>query len=279
MVDYKLDIRLDDIDVAIASMPSVVYKYRAFSDLFHKKLLFEQELYFASANQLNDPFDASLPFNYNLTQLTPENIFLKHCELIRWYSPNLGETEVHERAFEAQREGLIFDEAHQDKFQKQLNYDVNRTFGIVSLSQIPNDILMWSHYSDSHKGFCVGLDLKYIFKNFGPKLHVSEMNYQTEIPQIDLFEDKVVYFIKLLATKSKHWQYEKEVRIIQRDYARKVLHITKAAVKEVYLGARMDQKLKFQVVEDVLKIYGDKVSVFDCSLSKTRFEVNYNRIA
>lgn len=273
----SLQLTESDIETTIRTMPEVLYKYRDYADLNHKKLLFNQELYFASANQLNDPFDGGITFRYKKEQLTAENIFRKTYLLLKDANPSWDETQLHSAAYELQRQDELLTGTEDEKFQHQVKSDLNRTFGIVSLSKIPNDLLMWAHYSKSHSGFCIGLEIRYVFKNFGPKLNLAEMIYREDMPEIDLFEHPVTFYAKLLGTKSFHWQYEKEVRLIRRGFVRRSLNITHAAVKEIYLGATMAVKEKLILIQKLKTVYPE-IKIFDCSLSKDRFEVKTDRI-
>ncbi|MBT2620300.1 DUF2971 domain-containing protein [Chryseobacterium sp. ISL-6] len=42
--------------------------------------------------------------------------------------------------------------------------NVNRNFGIYSLTTKNSNLLMWSHYGNSHKGFCIGFNTEKLFK-------------------------------------------------------------------------------------------------------------------
>lgn len=265
------------MDDSLNNMPEVLYKYRDIKNSFHKKLLFDRELYFTSADKFNDPFDASLPFKYDEEQLTEENIFLKYRSMLKAEHPSWDEGKIHVEAYAAQSKGLLKDEVHQEKFNEKLIDDINRIFGIVSLSENPTDILMWSHYANSHSGFCVGVDPKFIFKNFNPFISLNQIVYAKEIPRIDLFEDPIVYFIKILCTKSSHWKYEQEYRLVYRDFVNKSLDITEWAIKEVYLGAKMPFKEKASLIEELPKLYS-KIKIYDCSLSKSEFKVDVMQV-
>lgn len=45
------------------------------------------------------------------------------------------------------------------------NHAAGRNFGVLSLSELCNDVLMWAHYADSCSGICIGLtvDAKELF--------------------------------------------------------------------------------------------------------------------
>lgn len=82
------------------------------------------------------------------------------------------------------------------------------------------DTLMWAHYANSHKGFCV----KYKFSNdffcdFSSNEDkslrmISGMYYDDNI---DLTLDDFPDLNKAILTKSKNWEYEKEMRLLSFD--------------------------------------------------------------
>ncbi len=101
------------------------------------------------------------------------------------------------------------------------------TFGILCLSSIPNNLLMWGHYTDSHKGFVLELDETHPF--FNQKIdkndlirQVQKINYKEERPKIYLLDynpDNLNQFLeyiikKFFLIKSKEWEYENELRMI-----------------------------------------------------------------
>ncbi len=44
------------------------------------------------------------------------------------------------------------------QFRDQQVEFVSREIGLICLSAVPDDILMWAHYTDSHMGFVIGFD-------------------------------------------------------------------------------------------------------------------------
>lgn len=74
----------------------------------------------------------------------------------------------------------------------------------------PNHPLMWAHYADSHKGFCIEYEVD-------QEDSLWPVNYTTEPLQPSLYELLLCPYetlIRILTTKSMEWQYEKEVRLI-----------------------------------------------------------------
>jgi len=44
---------------------------------------------------------------------------------------------------------------HLDEFQE----DKKRRYAVLSLSRTNNNLLMWAHYCDCHRGFVIGFEL------------------------------------------------------------------------------------------------------------------------
>ena len=91
--------------------------------------------------------------------------------------------------------------------------------GIYSLSKTYSDELLWAHYANNHKGFCIEYDYdvlvnKMTFCNFYP----FPVDYSEKPPQIDLNDllskDNIIMLKKIAGIKSKRWSYEEEIRII-----------------------------------------------------------------
>lgn len=76
------------------------------------------------------------------------------------------------------------------------------------LTPVPDSMLMWSHYSDRHRGICLEFDKDSDLIGMGHQVRYRD-TYPELLPQTaknDLLE--------LVLTKSKDWSYEKEFRII-----------------------------------------------------------------
>src|SRR5262245_60498248 len=91
--------------------------------------------------------------------------------------------------------------------------------GILSVSEIRDDLLMWSHYSDSHRGFVIGFFglhdyfQKGISDKRGGLRKVVYSEKRPILPPHNEFSTHNVAEI-LLFTKSPHWSYEKEWRML-----------------------------------------------------------------
>ena len=108
----------------------------------------------------------------------------------------------------------------EDSFPKsvRLMYEkLDANFGILSLSDIPTDTLMWSHYADGGRGFLIDFDPKHSW--FWDKKeerdgfrHLRRVAYASSRPAkylLDATDDDYLY------TKNHEWEHEREWRIIR----------------------------------------------------------------
>jgi hypothetical protein len=70
---------------------------------------------------------------------------------------------------------------------------LNDTIGILSLSEIEDNILMWSHYSADHTGFVIEFDEKHPFfdqrkKSSEMRRHVKRVRYSDKRPRLTIFD-------------------------------------------------------------------------------------------
>ncbi|AVP84662.1 DUF2971 domain-containing protein [Aeromonas hydrophila] len=113
--------------------------------------------------------------------------------------------------------------------------------GIISLSETPRNILMWSHYADQYKGICIGYRSDFLDKYEGmthdvlPTIyHPQKINYDNSRydPLTDIFTAndkdelrKQIIQMSLLR-KGDDWLYEKEHRsIIPMEFYNRVICI------------------------------------------------------
>ena len=84
--------------------------------------------------------------------------------------------------------------------------------GIFCMSENSDDILMWSHYADNHRGFCLEFSDTGLFKM------AKKVIYTDSIPDMNYFQktrDEMTEGV--LLTKAASWSYEQEWRILQRN--------------------------------------------------------------
>ena len=244
-------------------------------DDFRKDYLKSELIRFTQPNDLNDPFEC-LPIKPTLQNLN--NLKKELTENV-----NNGNKLLQE-IINTVDYNLI------EKIYSNANTNVNNDIVIFSLSKKWNEILMWSHYADSHRGFCVGYDKNHTFFNnyISPDSNTSktvlEVIYSADRVQIPMsFKDKKLEFEPFI-TKSLNWEYESEVRIISSislaDLTLKeepndicLFKIPHSAIKEIILGANIISENEIMLnkfcKERNIDIYKSKISEINFEMIRT----------
>ena len=121
------------------------------------------------------------------------------------------------------------------------------------LSKCYTNILMWSHYADSHKGVCVEMEVKpsqkYIQRNIQYASRLEQPRGRTNREQC----------IDVLRKKFLPWQYEQEVRFFKEipigssSTAPQYLEVD---IKKVYLGCKLtdSEEAKYREIINNVRI-------------------------
>ncbi len=218
------------------------YKYRSFKDE-HLNAIIDNKIWFARGDTFNDPFDSKLPLNILSYESMAALVKKVHQSTILTDSQfqNLVVKQLDE-ANQMLKEGTI--EEHPIwPYLNIVKQRVARRF-ILCLTQCNTSVLMWSHYSSTHTGFCVRYNLE-VLLNALKIAHHGEVTYSNEIPDVllSMIDDIPTDISKdILFQKSEDWIYEKEYRLILDDFAenkgdklREVGH-PENAVERIYFG-------------------------------------------
>jgi len=131
---------------------------------------------------------------------------------------------------------------------------LRRQFYILSLTEKADDILMWSHYADQHKGIVIEYDIPdkkhHLLKdgdfNFIENEAISiihKVDYSGDPVYYSVSTDKEVEYGKVITRKTKQWSYESEYRIIIHDVDKRsdgiLLKSGPKIVTAVYFGMRV----------------------------------------
>jgi hypothetical protein len=191
----------------------IIYKYRNWSIDNHKNCLLKNQLYFAAPGELNDPYDFKIHTDFSLLDTD-----YKKLQYINLAINNYSKEQLQQLGdVNAFRKRLFsFMKLNSEQFQSE--YDAKETarssirFGILCFSLKWNNILMWTHYANSSKGFCIGLNRE---KIEAAKIGMSGLvKYQDEFPSIDpLDTNHMEKIIKQMHFKATPWSYEEEYRI------------------------------------------------------------------
>jgi hypothetical protein len=229
------------------------------------KMITDGTLKFTCPLDFNDPFDCMPAYNPD----SIDNIHLHRPDLIQAVA------EFHGVSMEAAREiGLT--NARKGVESGEFARGLVSALGVVSLSRVATNVLMWSHYAEHHKGFVVeleiGMDAPMPLLEFVVPLPVV---YQRARPLVDWASgcDIEQYFL----TKSEDWAYEEEERILTtwqgpgiHPYSRK--HFLKSVIAGAKMSSADFSSLEASVAQARRDI-GRSIPLYKAELAKDRYKV------
>lgn len=255
---------------------ATLYKYKPWNK-FTKEILEKGELYFPSVKQLNDPYEGFVPYKFEESELTPDKIFDVMYKIAKDQHPDLEEEKLQEFVYENQKDDLLHNAEHLRKQSEKMRDELDSRYGIMSLTSKRDDFLMWSYYTDSHKGICIGFDIDRLQEKvqgiFG------KVTYASQVPILHLSDlmDPIKFYERSLSTKSHIWSHEDEYRLAKSGKAKSKVYIDLDVIKEVILGYNMDFEERSKIIE-LIKAKNEECLIFETSLNKSEFKLDVNQI-
>ena len=222
--------------------PEFLYKYRP-HDLYSKSWILNEELFFASPAKFNDPFDSKVMYSMEGT-IQQKKKYLS--EIIQAERPQIKKREKWQIIANALQNQLL--EKDYDGHVRRIQTRIDE-YGVVSFSQKPDDLLMFSYYAKDHTGYC--LKYRRLRENF---LSVArKINYEPSYPRFSVYEYSVGKVgplgDKVLLTKAKCWEHETEWRISVADYANRAIKSPHPILEGIILGCKMSPEQRMEIIE------------------------------
>ena len=129
---------------------------------------------------------------------------------------------------------------------KQATNIILNGFSYYCMTESPDNILMWSHYADSHKGVCFKFDLLQDLDTFFITVPVE---YNSEYLEFDTLDGNPAPIIQ---RKSLEWRYEKEHRTI-RVNEHGLVKINRETLVEIIFGCRTSKSDKSRIRDIAIK--------------------------
>jgi len=211
------------------NLPSRIYKYRC-DNPYTRTNLETDRVWTCSPEKYNDPYDSwlSMPVNI-LAQLLEQSLEKKNTGSIKKYSGGLSEI-----ALNTAKNLRVFRELSK----------------VCSFSEVSESILMWSHYSDHHRGLCIEYDLAPLPYHHAFRRNLYPIFYSPALYDLTKFAEALagpgqnfrpVMPLLAMLYKFEGWEYEREWRFVrevpqvQADTA-----VSAPVPSRIFLGARFD---------------------------------------
>lgn len=291
------------------NLPDVLYKYRAV-DKRSLQNLEEGTVWLADPESFNDPYDCATFTDFN--ELSRATVRTIHPQLFEKVPADKLTIEFKERIIASdnpwrevmssllevnpQKEMVI--EAiegamnHLNEGMARANLGKAKdSFKLCSFSENVNSMLMWSHYANYHKGFCIEYPIKelsfgdYVSRFMYPVIYSDKIFDNTDQVILGPGHEKFNVLRMNLAglTKSDVWSYEKEWRLLFSSGILKEPQTWKMPKpRKVYLGANISagdqdsvinicQKIGVPVLKMVTKASGFTLTPASVEEADTRF--------
>lgn len=255
------------------NMPAIVYKYRTVNQ-YSIDALENGFLIAASPSSLNDPNEGRMFIDYQnrwkLIYQTFLETFYRRTGLR--LAVDINEHDERDALFNRLMECLpipkedyaewsqiwkFTDELFKVKlleFQNHITNISDELHRVCSFSEIRNSILMWTHYADEFKGFCVGYNLQELNNDLTDLL--LPVRYSDSLIEVDdtFFEGggetNMSLLMNSLTLKSSDWQYEKEWRLlILANNSEKKQKVQLPVPKEIILGLNITSENQAKLID------------------------------
>jgi hypothetical protein len=258
----------------------------------HKKkkmnILTNNEFHFSFPYEFNDPFDSRIFIQYKGTR--------KEWKEFAKSIPNAedGEILLEELA------NIKYKQSEIDKIFRYVSSNQYYNYTVCCFSELRNNILMWSHYANKHKGICLGFKGieqagEYYFDmeegidtSETTRAKLNTVKYQKGKPNIinpvkNINHTDESFYL----TKSKSWQYENEYRILikfndfrnpQNHSEKRTFKFKKEILSEVIFGINTDGSDMRKIYDLVNKYYikcGIDVKVYKAFKKKNSYEIDF----
>ena len=243
-----------------------LYKYRSMNSPGLERIFSNNEIFLSDPTSFNDPFDCK-PFLITHSSEFKRKEFYE--SLVRHRFPNATKKEVQLEV----RKNPRFSELEQRQHLEELYNSFLKLFGLYCLTEVPDDILMWSHYSDSHRGICLQFRADEELTLFWEAFKVT---YQADYPVVNIMDmGNWEQFFNALATKSMHWVYEQERRVIKTEDegGPGVYKFSPELLTGVILGVYLSESDK-KLINKWISSHETPVKVFQANLNKKSFKLD-----
>jgi hypothetical protein len=288
------------------------------------RIRFTQPLYF------NDPFEFS-PTIGSLIAATDEDSFIEGAiaeatgnkeDFARHFSeaierhagflspavraqitPEMGLAEIEPYVRPMFKEFLQLAGKHLDeKWRPETRERVGQQVSVLSLSEVNDNLLMWAHYAESHKGFAIGFDACHAYfdqRHHSEDLirHLAPVVYSENRPAAVLLnpslsesEQAARFSAGFLLTKSIDWQYEREWRMLRSvdeaseniDLAGELICLydfPPEAVTDVIVGCRTSASARATLLALRTDLRFAHVQWWEACINERLFKVNIRSLA
>ena len=153
-----------------------------------------------------------------------------------------------------------------------------KDIGVCCFSRINDSILMWAHYANSHRGFC----LEFSSDSENPHgIHPLDVCYSEMLAKLNFHNQADDAIANMIFTKSLDWKYEQEMRciadgLVSQDDRKK--RFDASTLKAVYLGVKCEE-VTSEKIKDIVRGKYPLTKVYQASKSSDSFSIQFDTVS
>jgi len=260
-------------------LPNEIYKYRT-CDQRGLDVLRKQELWLAAPSTLNDPLDCRIPVRYELG--TFRQIYDKTLKYLKDKHPEWNRGRV-KKVARIKTQYIHHNQKNKELVQsfREEHAKINdQRYGVCSLSSTNLSPVMWSQYAGSHKGLCIGINsikLEQLLQSQRRIYWLDYVKYPEELPILNPFFDEVQVHLDQIFTKSKHWAYEEEVRLIVAEKPNSRFGPISSIISSVTVGNQISDR-NLESIVSIIKSLNTSILLYKTSFLENSFDMELERV-
>lgn len=232
-------------------------------------MLLHNELFAATVETFNDPFDAQADYRVDESELPVREQIFRY--LVAKGAPEDMARTMTDGPEASSVEALMVQ-------MKENHQQVLSQLGICCLAATVRDPLLWGHYARGHCGVAV----EYTPSLDPVALQPHEVEYTDEYPVItDFFSPSRRSLFPPLTRKSPSWKYEQEWRLFRVGEPNHTFQVRPEALTSVMMGLRISQPdrdyIEALVVERDRR-FGLHTRLFQAEASPGEYDVRFRRL-
>jgi hypothetical protein len=252
------------------TLPNIIYLYYPFNENL-LRMIYEPYVWFSKTETFNDPYELPNVIEYDWTAAE----FLNE---VRFAYPHSRKKDGWGNQFKSSEDAFAYFQLNDTKTLEEIAKarissieDTFKKFKISCFSRCFDNILMWSHYANKHRGVVIGYYLSKITSS-DEKIIASDVDYRHHKKKIRAGESagkitdilRTEYATRKILTKHPLWSYEQEFRLLTiDDNFCGQYKIPKDSIKEVFFGVNMDSAVRKSLIAATKKL---EIELFDMKM-------------
>ncbi len=288
----------------------ILYKYGSADSIY--KILETLKIKATRADEFNDPFDTltEIDFGFNLDKF-PIALFREIDKLIfSEKEPEFEEDDfltrsilsLHKQRHKLKKKDIepLIEKVSRpilNNLKEMIKKDNEEwrefllSWRIVSLSEVRDSLLLWSHYANNHKGAIIGFRcVPQIDSAFCAAIRVD---YASKKPTLGTLDEWVKHianqkrmnidecYMSMLFTKSDDWKYEKEWRYVlpaqDKDKGADFRSFDQKEIAEIVLGCRIEQD-EMDRIQTLCRNRYPNIHLLQAAQSKKEFGLEFRDV-